>query len=154
MYSVGPVSVILKNRASEFPRNTATKHPAPWIHKSRDCQWPWRLNFVRGHPVFVRRYWPPANVVWHEAHSTVWNLPYFTLLAPRILRWLLDFWRFVNPILHSGRLCGLVVRVSGYRYRGPGFDPRRYQIFWVVVGLEWGPLSLMRSIEELLEWKK
>ena len=24
---------------------------------------------------------------------------------------------------------GLVVRVSGYRYRGPGFDPRRYQIF-------------------------
>jgi len=44
------------------------------------------------------------------------------------------------------RLCGLVVRVSGYRYRGPGFDPRRYQIFWVVVGLErvhsasWGQL--------------
>jgi len=27
------------------------------------------------------------------------------------------------------RLCGLVVRVSGFRYRGPGFDPRRYQIF-------------------------
>jgi len=26
-------------------------------------------------------------------------------------------------------LCGLVVRVAGYRYRGPGFDPRRYQIF-------------------------
>ena len=34
----------------------------------------------------------------------------------------------------TDRLCGLVVRVSGYRYRGPGFDPRRYQIFWVVVG--------------------
>jgi len=31
--------------------------------------------------------------------------------------------------LTSDRLCGLVVRVSGYRYRGPGFDPRRYQIF-------------------------
>jgi len=27
------------------------------------------------------------------------------------------------------RLCGLVVKVSGYRYRGPGFDPRRYQTF-------------------------
>ena len=52
------------------------------------------------------------------------------------------------------RLCGLVVRVSGCRYRGPGFDPRRYQIFWVVVGLERGPLSLVRSTEELLERKK
>jgi hypothetical protein len=49
------------------------------------------------------------------------------------------------------RLCGLVVRVSGYRYRGLGFDPRRYQIFWVVVSLERGPLSLVRSTEELLE---
>ena len=26
-------------------------------------------------------------------------------------------------------LCGLVARVSGYRYRGPEFDSRRYQIF-------------------------
>ena len=49
------------------------------------------------------------------------------------------------------RLCGLVVRVSGYRDRGLGFDSRRYQIFLVVVGLERGPLSLVRSIEELLE---
>ena len=49
------------------------------------------------------------------------------------------------------RLCGLVIRVSGYRCRGLGFDSRRYQIFWVVVGLERGPLNLVRSIEELLE---
>ena len=27
------------------------------------------------------------------------------------------------------RLCVLVVRVPGYRYRGLGFDSRRYQIF-------------------------
>ena len=44
-----------------------------------------------------------------------------------------------------------VVRVSGFRYRGLGFDSRHYQIFWVVVGLERGPLRLVRSIEELLE---
>jgi len=36
---------------------------------------------------------------------------------------------FSKLYLHFDRLCGLVVRVSGYRYRGPGFDPRRYQIF-------------------------
>jgi hypothetical protein len=50
------------------------------------------------------------------------------------------------------RLCGLVVRVPGYRPRGPGFDFHHYQIFGEVVGLERGPLSLVRKIEELLEW--
>jgi hypothetical protein len=49
------------------------------------------------------------------------------------------------------RLSGLVVRVSGYRSRDPGFDFRPYQIFWEVGGLERGPLSLVRTIEELLE---
>jgi hypothetical protein len=34
-----------------------------------------------------------------------------------------------------------------------GFDFRRYQIFWEVVGLELGPLSLVGTIEELLETK-
>jgi hypothetical protein len=51
------------------------------------------------------------------------------------------------------RLCGLVVRVSAYRSRGPGFDSRPYQIFWQVGGLERGPLSLVRTIKELFEWK-
>jgi hypothetical protein len=58
---------------------------------------------------------------------------------------------WIKHMVNFDRLCGLVVRVSGYRYRGPGFDSQRYQIFWVVVGLERGPLSLVRSIEELLE---
>jgi hypothetical protein len=31
-----------------------------------------------------------------------------------------------------------------------GFDSRRYHIFWEVVGLERGPLSLVSTIEELL----
>jgi len=55
------------------------------------------------------------------------------------------YYYYYYYLLQLDRLCGLVVRVSGYRYRGPGFDPRRYQIFWVVVGLERGPLSFMRS---------
>jgi hypothetical protein len=49
-----------------------------------------------------------------------------------------------TPIPHH-----LVVRVPGYRPRGPGFDSWRYQILWVV-GLELGPLSLASTIEELL----
>jgi hypothetical protein len=47
-------------------------------------------------------------------------------------------------------ICGLVVRVPAYRTRDSWFDSQRYQIFWDVVGLEWGPLSLVSTIEELL----
>jgi hypothetical protein len=32
------------------------------------------------------------------------------------------------------------------------FHSRRYQIFWQVVGLERGPLSLVSTTEELTEW--
>jgi hypothetical protein len=32
-------------------------------------------------------------------------------------------------VKYIDRLCGLVVRVPGYRSRGPVFDSRRYQIF-------------------------
>jgi hypothetical protein len=59
--------------------------------------------------------------------------------------------RLVTPVLlypyvymYQDRLCGLVVRV-------PGFDSRRYQIFWEVAVLEQGPLSLVRIIEELFQ---
>jgi len=45
-----------------------------------------------------------------------------------VIRQVFDVIRHVFDNM-TGRLCGLVVRVSGYRYRGPGFDPRRYQIF-------------------------
>jgi hypothetical protein len=34
-----------------------------------------------------------------------------------------------------------------------GFDSLRYQIFWEVVGLKRGPLSLVSTIEELRERK-
>ena len=75
---------------------------------------------------------------------------------PQITVWRMRFvcWRLKATVTHWEYvilICGLVVRVSGYRYRGLGFDSRRYQIFWVVVCLERGPLSLVRSIEELLE---
>jgi hypothetical protein len=59
---------------------------------------------------------------------------------------------FFNPILFAvDRLCGLVVRVLGYRSRGPGSIPGHYQK--KVVGLERGPLSLVSTTEELLDRK-
>jgi hypothetical protein len=47
------------------------------------------------------------------------------------------------PLWSSGQSSWLQIRSSG-------FDFRRYQIFWKVVGLERGPLSLVSTIEELL----
>jgi hypothetical protein len=49
------------------------------------------------------------------------------------------------------RLCGLVVRVLGYRFGDPGSIPRTNRK--KVVGLERGPLSLVITTEELLDRK-
>jgi hypothetical protein len=42
---------------------------------------------------------------------------------------------------------------SWLQIQKPEFDYGHYQIFWEVVGLERGPLSLMSTIEELHERK-
>jgi hypothetical protein len=47
----------------------------------------------------------------------------------------------------------LYVQSSLLQIQRSGFEYRRYQIFWEVVGLEPGPLSLMGTREELLERK-
>jgi hypothetical protein len=50
------------------------------------------------------------------------------------------------------RLCGLVVRVLGYRSGGLGSIPGTTRIK-KIVGLERGPLSLVSTTEELLDRK-
>jgi hypothetical protein len=59
-------------------------------------------------------------------------------------------WESEASAVNAG-LSNLVVRVPGYRSTGPGFDSRRYHIFWEVVCLERGPLSLVRITEELFQ---
>jgi hypothetical protein len=55
------------------------------------------------------------------------------------------------------RLCGLVVRVLGYRSRGPGSIPGTTRFSGKkkrkLVGLERGPLSPVSTTEELLDRK-
>jgi hypothetical protein len=47
------------------------------------------------------------------------------------------------PLWSSGQCFWLQIQRSG-------FDSRRYQIFWKVMGLERGPLNLVSTTEELL----
>jgi hypothetical protein len=51
------------------------------------------------------------------------------------------------PLWSSAQSCWL--QIQGARVRFPGGT----RFFWEVVGLERGPLSLVRIKEELLEWK-
>jgi hypothetical protein len=44
-------------------------------------------------------------------------------------RFLSNLFQLITHQLSPHRLCGLEVRVPGYRSRRPGFDSRRYQIF-------------------------
>jgi hypothetical protein len=48
---------------------------------------------------------------------------------------------------YTDLLCGLVVRVPGYRSRGPGSITGATRFFWEVVGLERGPLNLVRKFD-------
>jgi hypothetical protein len=60
-------------------------------------------------------------------------------------------WVLPNSAGVPDRLCGLVVRVLGYRFGGPGSIPGTTRK--KVVGLERGPLSLVSTTEELLDRK-
>jgi hypothetical protein len=58
----------------------------------------------------------------------------------------------VQYVMKGDRLCGLMVRILGYRSGGPGSIPsttRKKK----VVGLERGPLGLVSTTAELLDSK-
>jgi hypothetical protein len=61
------------------------------------------------------------------------------------------FFYFVDRIYVYFRLCGLVVRVLGYRSGGPGSIPGTTRK--KLMGLERGPHSIVSTTEELLDRK-
>ena len=78
-----------------------------------------------------------GEVVIFKMYRPIWGSSYFQIYRSIWGKWLLSkctglYGEVVTFKMYSSiwdRLCGLVVRVSGYRYRGLGFDSRRYQIF-------------------------
>jgi hypothetical protein len=82
--------------------------------------------------IYITKRWPCCS-------PTCLSVAYFTYLVDTL-------YNFRPPLWSSGRSSWLQIQRSG-------FDSRRYQIFREVVGLERGPLSLVSTIEELLERK-
>ena len=142
-----------------------------WSHSSLPCPYQLFNSFISKFTVWQESFLEVRQHLESEAdlssssgtefYNDLWAASAFTVLPEAMLKhdqvlFLFTFTSadkiiFWDRTTFKDRLCGLVVRVSGCRYRGLGFDSRRYQIFWVVVGLERGPLSLVRSTEELLE---
>jgi hypothetical protein len=63
----------------------------------------------------------------------------------------LKYWLLISYGEECDRLCGLVVKVLGYRSGGPGSIPGTTRK--TVVCVERGPLSLVSTTEELLDRK-
>jgi hypothetical protein len=73
----------------------------------------------------------------------------------------IQMWLFINHLriylcsvsVRSDRLCGLVVKSFWVQTQRSRVRFPRFQIFWEAAGLQRGPLSLVRTTEELLEEK-
>jgi hypothetical protein len=95
----------------------------------------------------------PSTVLWSLSDEILWphsveSSSYFVALnrlRTKITLPLLHFILYYNrpPLWSSGQSSWLQIQ-------WPGFDSLRYQIFWEVVSLEWGPLGLVNATEELL----
>jgi hypothetical protein len=102
-------------------------------------------NFLAVEPLYCKKIpWPP---LWSNGQSS-WLQKGYVLCFLWGTNWI--YLCYVEesspPLMSSGQSSWLKIQRSG-------FDSRRYQIFWEVVGLERGPLSLVNTIEELLERK-
>jgi hypothetical protein len=91
--------------------------------------------------------------------STSYTARKFITLLKAGVYWILHWCRCIQytsaqniPLIcmYVDHLCGLVVRVLGYRSRGPGSIPGATRFS---EGLERNPLSLVSTIEQLLERK-
>jgi hypothetical protein len=122
-----------------------TQPPKKWIPESKTtATWSWSL--------------PLPQDWWSCTSFMVWCLINWAQMLQDWRLWVRfpikpsDFFFSIYAI-RPDRLCGLVVRVPGYRSRGPGSIPGATRFFWEVVGLERGPLSLVSTTEELLDRK-
>jgi hypothetical protein len=105
-----------------------------------------------------------GDYAWPVLVNTIWGI---TCKKPRgyaVVSYYIthaNSWTKLNIIQHFFRLCSIQGpplwssgQSSWLQIQRPGFDSRRYQIFWEVVGMEQGPLSFVSTVEKLLEGKR
>jgi hypothetical protein len=123
-------SVLIRATRYNIPED-AILHNRKKLALVRLCppQIPQKLSWVRTRATAVGR---QGLSTWATVgpSSAIWT----ALLNNTRIKCNLVLWK-------NDRLCGLVARVPGCRLKGPGFDSRGYQIFWVAMGLERDPLS-------------
>jgi hypothetical protein len=81
----------------------------------------------------------------HSARRERSSTPFHTEVSSDFQIWWVWHTTLLNykPLWSSGQSSWLQIQRSG-------FNSQCYQIFWIVVGLEQGPLSLVNTTEELL----
>jgi hypothetical protein len=87
-----------------------------------------------------------------ESRTPVWFSGQSSWLHNGNVLWLLwgTNWIYICYVEESRPPLRSSGQSSWRQIQRSGFDSRRYQIFWEVVGLEQGPLRLVSKIEELL----
>jgi hypothetical protein len=98
-------------------------------------------------PCWSVAYNGPRYIKWTKGQLTKFHTVEFVLGS---LAWSTNFSPFMEPEEpYSDRLCGLVVRVPGYRSRGPRFDFLRSTPLWSSGQSSW--LQIQRSKVRLSE---
>jgi hypothetical protein len=90
------------------------------------------VDIIRDAQIWASKFCTLASVIYRPS---VWKLPHFILLVPRILRRLLDFWEFLHP-------CNIWLR-SCYMRR----DQTEYGC-WYLSSL-WYALACFKTDEDL-----
>jgi hypothetical protein len=143
-----------------------------WSESLQLSHLPWsylhRLNLhIRSFFVFPGS--PSGHISNHMSQGVLMFMPNPFMLFWNILKRPLPFLKLYHYFIHSHVFCCMIhsenfefrmsyiwppLWSSGWtsrlQIRRSGFDSQRYHIFWEVVGLEWGPLTLMSTIEDLL----
>jgi hypothetical protein len=116
----------------QIPHHLTGEQPRPVTMGSRRL-----ITYGKALMIYIRDIFVIGSLVKQSSNKT----PFLLLPVSRCCNPILKpCFKFFPPLCYCiDRLCGLVVRIPGY------------QIFWEVVGLERGPLSLVMIIEELFK---